>query len=108
MLMMCDSDWKWYRSHFGSRYNSGLMRSAQALLPLFNLQHFHPGCTSFSFAMLLQVALGSSNLAIAQLVEHLTVDSCSDQMVPGSIPGGQILQSVKTVKFGIKANMYQA
>ena len=58
--------------------------------------------------MLLQVALGSSNLAIAQLVEHLTVDSCSDQMVPGSIPGGQILQSVKTVKFGIKANMYQA
>ena len=30
--------------------------------------------------------------AIAQLVEHLTVDSCSNQMVPGSIPGGRILR----------------
>ena len=29
--------------------------------------------------------------AIAQLVEHLTVDPCSNQMVPGSIPGGRIL-----------------
>ena len=28
--------------------------------------------------------------AIAQLVEHLTVDACSDQMVPGSIPGGRM------------------
>ena len=29
--------------------------------------------------------------AIAQLVEHLTVDrACRDQMVPGSIPGGRI------------------
>ena len=28
--------------------------------------------------------------AIAQLVEHLTVDLCSNQMVPGSIPGGRI------------------
>ena len=28
--------------------------------------------------------------AIAQLVEHLTVDLCSYQMVPGSIPGGRI------------------
>ena len=27
--------------------------------------------------------------AIAQLVEHLTVDVCSNQMVPGSIPGGR-------------------
>ena len=27
--------------------------------------------------------------AIAQLVEHLTVDSRSNQMVPGSIPGGR-------------------
>ena len=25
--------------------------------------------------------------AIAQLVEHLTVECCSNQMVPGSIPG---------------------
>ena len=28
--------------------------------------------------------------AIAQLVEHLTVEFCSNQMVPGSIPGGRI------------------
>ena len=27
--------------------------------------------------------------AIAQLVEHLTVEPCSNQMVPGSIPGGR-------------------
>ena len=27
---------------------------------------------------------------IAQLVKHLTVDSCSNQMVPGSIPGDRI------------------
>ena len=29
-------------------------------------------------------------LAIAQLAEHLTVDICSNQMVPGSIPGRQM------------------
>ena len=28
--------------------------------------------------------------AIAQLVEHLTVDMCRNQMVPGSIPGGRM------------------
>jgi hypothetical protein len=28
--------------------------------------------------------------AIAQLAEHLTVDICRYQMVPGSIPGGRI------------------
>ena len=27
--------------------------------------------------------------AIAQVVKHLTVDHCSNQMVPGSIPGGR-------------------
>ena len=27
--------------------------------------------------------------AIAQLVEHLTVERCRNQMVPGSIPGGR-------------------
>ena len=31
--------------------------------------------------------------AIAQLVEHLTVECCSYQMVPGSIPGGRILSA---------------
>ena len=30
--------------------------------------------------------------AIAQLVEHLTVECCSNQMVPGSIPGGRIFR----------------
>ena len=29
-------------------------------------------------------------LALAQLAEHLIVDICSSQMVPGSIPGRQI------------------
>ena len=33
---------------------------------------------------------GESPPDIAQLVEHLTVDIRSDQMVPGSIPGGRI------------------
>ena len=28
--------------------------------------------------------------AIAQLAEHLTVDCCSKQMVPGAIPGGRM------------------
>ena len=28
--------------------------------------------------------------SIAQLAEHLTVERCSDQSVPGSIPGGRI------------------
>ena len=37
-----------------------------------------------------QPALKAPKPAIAQLVEHLTVDSCSNQMVPGSIPGGRI------------------
>ena len=32
-------------------------------------------------------------LAIAQLAEHLTVDICSNQMVPGSIPGRQVFCS---------------
>ena len=32
--------------------------------------------------------------AIAQLVEHLTVDLCSNQMVPGSIPGGRIVFNI--------------
>ena len=31
---------------------------------------------------------------IAQLVEHLTVDICSNQMVPGSIPGDRIIWNV--------------
>ena len=38
----------------------------------------------------MQPCLEAPKPAIAQLVEHLTVDSCSNQMVPGSIPGGRI------------------
>ena len=34
--------------------------------------------------------------AIAQLVEHLTVERCSYQMVPGSIPGGRIFAAQPT------------
>ena len=37
--------------------------------------------------------------AIAQLVEHLTVDSRSNQMVPGSILGGWIF--ISSVKMSI-------
>ena len=43
----------------------------------------------------------SSNPAIAQLVEHLTVDCCSHQMVTGSIPVGQILRSSSLYSFRI-------
>ena len=43
--------------------------------------------------------------AIAQLVEHLTVECCSNQMVPGSIPGGRIFVSkrapLKSVREGL-------
>ena len=35
-----------------------------------------------------------SKLAIAQVVEHLTVECCSNQMVPGSVPGGRSLLQV--------------
>ena len=42
------------------------------------------------FAMFARL-LPDSTPAIAQLAEHLTVDTCSNQMVPGSIPGGRIL-----------------
>ena len=48
--------------------------------------------SAVSIAVLRADRSGTANdkLAIAQLVVHLTVDSCSDQMVPGSIPGGRI------------------
>ena len=36
--------------------------------------------------------------AIAQLVEHLTVECCSNQMVPGSIPGGRTFRLVAMVE----------
>ena len=39
------------------------------------------------FCAKLQAEKPKSKPAIAQLVEHLTVDCCSNQMVPGSIPG---------------------
>ena len=52
---------------------------------------------------------GTGNLskpAIAQLVEHLTVECCSNQMVPGSIPGGRIFVSkrapLKSVREGLQ------
>ena len=36
----------------------------------------------------------SGRPVIAQLVEHLTVESCRHQMVPGSIPGDRIVFEV--------------
>ena len=42
--------------------------------------------------------------AIAQLGEHLTVDICSNQMVPGSIPGGRISFWSKNMR---SPNLYQ-
>ena len=39
----------------------------------------------------------SPSPAIAQLVEHLTVDLCSNQMVPGSIPGGRIFATLSGI-----------
>ena len=41
------------------------------------------------YALKNQVKLKLCIPAIAQLAEHLTVDTCSNQMVPGSIPGGR-------------------
>jgi hypothetical protein len=42
--------------------------------------------------------------AIAQLVEHLTVECCSNQMVPGSIPGGRILECVCALLRAVRAS----
>lgn len=42
-------------------------------------------------------AFSMSRPAIAQLVEHLTVDICSNQMVPGSIPGGRIYSRIRQI-----------
>ena len=47
--------------------------------------------------------------AIAQLVEHLTVECCSNQMVPGSIPGGRTFCSgaqVAMVGIGYRLRWY--
>ena len=41
----------------------------------------------------------SSKPAIAQLVEHLTVDCCSHQMVTGSIPVGRIFLVQQLLKY---------
>jgi hypothetical protein len=42
----------------------------------------------------LQIERAGDKPAIAQFVEHLTVDICSNQMVPGSIPGGRTFFTV--------------
>ena len=44
--------------------------------------------------------------AIAQLVEHLTVDSCSNQMVPGSIPGGRIFLNLTMRWFELQCSTH--
>ena len=44
---------------------------------------------------------------MAQLAEHLTVDACSNQIVPGSIPGGRISEKqpprARTRDYKVKA-----
>ena len=46
-----------------------------------------------------------SKPAIAQLVEHLTVEFCSNQMVPGSIPGGRIHCGVRVISLSRVARL---
>jgi hypothetical protein len=38
------------------------------------------------------------------LVKHLTVECCSNQMVPGSIPGGRILECVCALLRAVRAS----
>ena len=49
--------------------------------------------------------------AIAQLAEHLTVECCSNQMVPGSIPGGRIFVGKhaprKSMREGLQVRILQ-
>ena len=44
--------------------------------------------------------------AIAQLVEHLTVECCSNQMVPGSIPGGRIFPKMFDARVCVPEAMF--
>jgi hypothetical protein len=46
--------------------------------------HLRPKVSSISVVL-------ADKPAVAELVKHLTVECCSNQMVPGSIPGGRIL-----------------
>ena len=50
-----------------------------------------PGCRQQKFDSLGRAATRHPTPAIAQLVEHLTVEWCRHQMVPGSIPGRLII-----------------
>ena len=43
--------------------------------------------------------------AIAQLAEHLTVELCSYQIVPGSIPGGRTCKCGRQDKAGFARQM---
>ena len=45
---------------------------------------------------------------IAQLVEHLTVESRSNQMVPGSIPGDRIFAETDVSVAGAELSMERA
>ena len=54
----------------------------------------HRRCDAAAHRVLMRNSKSSTDIqvkpAIAQLVEHLTVDACRNQMVPGSIPGGRM------------------
>ena len=60
-----------------------MLKSVEHLRFLFPTDVFLNVFDHFGFAFMFKPA-------IAQLVEHLTVECCSNQMVPGSIPGGRI------------------
>ena len=68
------------------------------------LAHFIGCCIGESirnfFSYRFDRCTGWNNPAIAQLVEHLTVDCCSYQMVTGSIPVGRIFRISLRESFG--------
>ena len=53
----------------------------------------HRLCNAAAYRVLMRNSRSSTDIevkpAIAQLVEHLTVDVCRKQVVPGLIPGGR-------------------
>jgi hypothetical protein len=54
------------------------------------LDHREARCAASQLRILvIRAQISRHKPAIAQLVEHLTGEICSDQMVPGSIPGGR-------------------
>ena len=59
----------------------------------------HRLCNAATHRVVMRNSKASTDIevkpAIAQLVEHLTVDACRNQMVPGSIPGGRMAHACR-------------